>query len=54
MADQKELTEELLILKKELERERKLKLSGKTSENAKQERKSNQKFRMLDGKPQRP
>ena len=54
MSHQLELTEELAIQKKEFERERKLKLSGKTSETAKEEKNSNRKFRMLYGKPSRP
>ena len=54
MADQLELTEELATQKIEFERERRLKLSGKTSNTAKEEIKANPKFRMLYGRPTRP
>ena len=53
MPHQLELTEELSKQKLELERERKLKLSGRTSETAKEEKKANPKFRMLYGRPTR-
>ena len=54
MAKQLELSEELATQKIEFERERRLKLSGKTSNTAKEEIKANPKFRMLYGRPTRP
>ena len=47
MPHQLELTEELAIQKKELERERKLKLSGRTSETAKEEKKAESKVKKV-------
>ena len=54
MTEQLDLTPELGLQKIQAERERKLKLSGRTSQHAKEETNSNQKFRMIHGRPQRP